>query len=190
MRGNKRKRDNWFITNGNTVDLPNTEEDEGVQDHAKLIGEGSDDSFTTQLSSVSSYVPEGANRWLGFDPNRLPQLDGFEKGGTSGLANRPNPGGCHVGQPATFNDVGLGPLGHHSLGPGKTGSACGSLAKEAVTWLGARGTLAVRSERANSSVLAETEGSGPLNAGPVIEESDLTPEDFWSLLRDASYEVW
>ena len=190
MRGNKRKRDNWFITNGNTVDLPNTEEDEGVQDHAKLIGEGSDDSFTTQLSSVSNDVPEGVNRWLGFDPNHLPQLDGSGKGVTSELANRPKPVGCHGGQPITVHDVGLGPLGHHSLGPDKTDNAGGSLANEAVTWLGARGTLAVRSERANSSVLAETEGSGPLNVGPVIEESDLTPEDFWSLLRDASYEVW
>ena len=190
MRGNKRKKDNWSIASDHTVDLPNTEEGEGGQDHAKLIGEGCDDSFTTQLSSVSNDVPEGVNRWLGFDPNRLPQLDGSGKGVTSELANRPKPVGCHGGQPITVHDVGLGPLGHHSLGPDKTDNAGGSLANEAVTWLGARGTLAVRSERANSSVSAKTEGAGPSNAGPVIEESDLTPEDFWSLLRDAGYEVW
>ena len=117
-------------------------------------------------------------------------MDRYETGATSEPANRPSPGGNHVGQPATVNNVGLGLLGYHALGPGEASSACESLAKKAVTWLGARGTLAARPERVNPSVSAEIEGSGPSTAGPVITDRDLTPEDFWSLLRDACYEVW
>ena len=79
MRGNKRKRDiftmvesvdNWFIASEPPISLTNTEEGEGVQAHAKSIGEGSNGSSTIQLNPVSSYVSEEANWWLGLDPNQ------------------------------------------------------------------------------------------------------------------------
>ena len=91
---------------------------------------------------------------------------------------------------ATVKDGGLGPVGADALSQGETNNAYMSLAKEAVTWLEARITLTVRPEGYNQGVSAETNGHGPPTVEPIIEERDLTPEDFWSLLRDAGYDVW
>ena len=193
MRGNKRKRDtsalaasvdDGLVTSGNPIGLPVTEEGEIAQVHAQSVGEGSKHPDANQLNPCGSYVAEGANRWLGLRPTITTQLDRYGKGGTSGPANQPSPGGCHVGQPAAFIGEGLGPVGFDVLSQGEPSSAGTSLAKEAVTWMGARSTLTVRPER-------ETQGvSDPSAVGPIIEERDLTPEDFWSLLRDAGYDVW
>ena len=115
MRGNKRKRDiftlaesvdNWFVANGNTVGLPETEEGEIAQGHAKSVGEGSNHPYTNQLNPDGSYEAEGANRWLGLRPTITPQLDGSGKGGTDELATQPSPGGCHVDQQTTFKGGG------------------------------------------------------------------------------------
>ena len=199
MRGNKRKRDiftlaesvdNWFVASGNAVGLPETEEGEIAQGHATTVREGSNYPYTNQVRPVGSHGEEGANRWLGLRPTIPPQLDGSGKGGTGELANQPNPGGCHVDRQATFKGGGLGPVGVDALSQGKPSSAYTSLAKEAVTWLEARNTLTMRPEGENQGVSAETNGPGPSTVGPIIEERDLTPEDFWSLLRDAGYEVW
>ena len=199
MRGNKRKRDpsalaasvdDGLVTSGNPIGLPVTKEGEIAQVYAKSVGEGSRHPNTHRLHPDGRYVAEGANRWLGLRSTITTQLDGSGKGGTSELANRPSPGGCHVGQPAAFVGEGLGPVGLDVLSQGEPSSAGTSLAKEAVTWLGARSALTVRSERETQGVSAETHGSDPSDAGPIIEERDLTPEDFCSLLRVAGYDVW
>ena len=177
MRGNKRKRDtsalaasvdDGLVTSGNPIGLPVTKEGEIAQVHAKSDGEGSNHPDTNQLNPDGSYLAEGANRWLGLRPTITTHLDGSGKGGTNELANQLSPGGCHVGQPAAFIGEGLGPGGLDVLGQGIPSSAGTSLAKEAVTWLGARSTLTVRPERETQGVSVETHGSDPSAAGPIL----------------------
>ena len=127
---------------------------------------------------------------VGAKPTIPSQLDGSGKGDTGELANQPSPGGCHVDRQATVKGGGLGPVGADALSQGETNNVYTSLAKEAVTWLEARDTPTGRPEGDNQGVSAETNGPGPPTVGPIIEEKDLTLEDFWSLLRDTGYEVW
>ena len=199
MRGTKRKRDiftlaelvdNWFVASGSAVDLPEMEEGGIVQGHATTFGEGSNYPHTNQVKPVGCHVGEGANRWLGLRPTIPSQLDGSGRGGTGVLANQPSPGGCHVAKQDIDNGGGLVLVGADTLGQGETSNAHTSLAKEAVTWLEARDTPTGRPEGDNQGVSAETNGPGPPTVGPIIEEKDLTLEDFWSLLRDTGYEVW
>lgn len=91
---------------------------------------------------------------------------------------------------ATVKDGGLVPVGADTLIQGETNNAHTSLAKEAVTWLEARSTLSGGTDGNNHGISAETNGPEAPAVEPIIEERDLTPEDFWSLLRDAGYEVW
>ena len=78
----------------------------------------------------------------------------------------------------TVKGGGLGPVGADALSQGETNNVYTSLAKEAVTWLEARSTLTVRPEGDNQGLTAETNGHGPPTVGLIIEERDLTPEDF------------
>ena len=118
-------------------------------------------------------------------------------GGRNGIessrvqANPPNPVSCHVaGGTAGKEGGGLVPLGGGYINQGHIGNDHPSLAKEATTWLEARNPSTRGPERAGPAPLTETRGPAPTAVGIAIEERDLTPEDFWSLLSDAGYEVW
>ena len=60
----------------------------------------------------------------------------------------------------------------------------------ASTWLGAHMTVTVRPDRNSQGGSTETKGPDTPTVGTIIDEGNLTPEDFWSLLRDAGYKVW
>ena len=64
------------------------------------------------------------------------------------------------------------------------------MAEEAATWLEARSNLTRGPEINELAPLTEVGGLAPTAGGIDIEERDPTTEDFWSLLRDAGYEVW
>lgn len=200
MRGIKRKRDiftlaesvdNWFAASRSPEDPPETEGGEIIQDHATTFGEGSKPSRTSQVVPVGYPVTEGANRWLGIRFTTPAQSNGSKERSSRVLSSHPSPGGCHVArQPIGEREGGLVPLADGPVGPGGTGSVHSSLAQEATTWLGAHSTLTRRPERNSQGGTTETKGPGTPTARIIIEEGNLTPEDFWSMLRDAGYEVW
>ena len=95
-----------------------------------------------------------------------------------------------TGQPLVEGREGLVPVGAGSANPGGPSIRPSSLAQEAATWLGAHNNTTGRPASDRQGVRTETKGPKTPIVGTSIDERDLTPEDFWSLLRDARYEVW
>ena len=182
--------DNWFLVSESAVDLPETEEGGVIQGHVTTFGEGPKYRDTNQDNPVGCHVGEGANHWLGLRSTIPSQLDGSGRGGTEVQANQMSPYGCHAAEPVTDKGGGLVPVGADTLGQGNRSYAHASWSEEVVTWLGACSNPTGGPEGDSQGVPAETNDLGPPTVGPIIEKRDLTPEDFWSLLRDACYEVW
>ena len=200
MRGTKRRRDiftlaesidNWFEASGSAEDSPETGEGEILQDHATTFGEGFKPSRTSQVVPIGYPVKEGTNRWLGLRSTTPAQSNGLGEGSNRLLPSHTSPGGCHVArQPIGERERGQVLVAAGSVGLGGTGSAPSSLAQEASTWLGAHRTVTVRPDRNSQGGSTETKGPETPTTGTIIDEGNLTPEDFWSLLRDAGYKVW
>ena len=208
MRGTKRKRDiftlsesvdNWLVASESVEHLPESNEgvigrygaNQIVQGHANTVGEESNQPRLNLVSPVSGHVTEGPNRWLGLRHTTQDQLDGTEPESLQAPTNPPNPAGCHVvGQVIGEEGVGPVPLGVGYANQGNIGNDHLSLAREATNWLEARNPLTRGPERTGPIPLVGTDGPVTPTVGIAIEERDLTPKDFWSLLRDAGYEVW
>ena len=182
--------DNWFLASESAVDLPKTEEGGVIQGHVNTFGEGPKYSDTNQVIPIGCHVGEGANQWLGLRATIPSQLDGSGRGGTGVQANQTSPYGCHAAEPDTDKGGGLVPVESDTLGQCNRNHTHTSWAEEVVTWLGACINPTGGPERDNQGVSAETNDPRPPTVGPIIEERDLTPEDLWSFLRDAGYEVW
>lgn len=95
-----------------------------------------------------------------------------------------------VGGTSSEEGGGLISLGGGYINQGHIVNDHPSLAEEATTWLEARNPLTRGPERTGPIPLVGTDGPVTPTVGIAIEERDLTPKDFWSLLRDAGYEVW
>ncbi len=208
MRGTKRKRDiftvvesvdNWFVASEG-VDSP-TESNEGVigrygasqiaHGRINLVGEESSQSVLNRVDPVNSHVIEGPNQWLGWRQSTSDQLDVTGPSSIRAQTNPLNPSSGHQGGLVTGAGV-VSPVPSRGgyVHPRTLGNDQPSLALEATNWLEARNPSNRGTERT-----VPVPGSG--SAGPAvstgevnIEERDLTPEDFWSLLRDVGYEVW
>ena len=193
MRGTKRKRDtctvnSWVVTseeshsNPHEVVIGRSEATGIVHGHTGLTGEGSNQLRSDQVTPISSYISEGPTRWLGLRHGPTAQLDG------TGL--RPIQTQTDHSSPAVRQVEGPVRLGGGHAQHGNLGTVPLSLASEASNWLEARNPLTRRTERTGPAPLAGLNDSATPTGEIAIGERELTPEDFWSLLRDASYEVW
>ena len=162
-----------------------------VHGHTGLAGEGSNQPRSDQVTPVSSYKSEGPTRWLGLRHGPTAQLDGTGLRPIQAQTDHSSPASRQVVGHAN-EEEGAGPVqleGGYAQ-HGNLGTVPLSLASEANNWLEARNPLTRRTERTGPAPLAGLNGSATPTGEIAIEERDLTPEDFWSLLRDAGYEVW
>ena len=200
MRGTKRKREilnlegpvsNWFEASGCAETLPEPGEGKILQESGAAFGEGPKPSLTSHAVPVGDPVQKGANWWLGLRSTLPTQPNGPGEGSNRLLTGYPDTGGYYAtGQPLVEEGEGLVPVGAGSVTPGGPNIRPSSLAQEAATWLGAHSNATGRPASDRQGVRTETKGPETPIAGINIDERDLTPEDFWSLLRDAGYEVW
>ena len=208
MRGTKRKRDiftvvksvdNWFVASESVEPPPESNEgvigrygaNQSVHDHANTVGEESNQPSLNRVIPVSSHVTEGPNQWLGLRHATLDQLDGTGPRSIQAQTNPPNPASYYVVGPVIGEEgVGPVPLGVGYAYQGNIGNDQLSLASEATNWLEARNPLTRGTDRTVPDPVVGIDGPVAPTGGSAIEERDLTPEDFWSLLRDVGYEVW
>ena len=190
---------NWFVASESGESPPNPNEDvigrsgatRIVHGHADLAGEESNQPHLNQVTPVSSHIPEGPNHWLGLRHGPTEQLDGTGLRPIHAQTNHSSPSSRQVvGQVTEEEGVGPVQLEGGYAQHGNLGTSPLSLASEATNWLEARNPLTRRTEGTGPSALAGINGSATPTGEIAIEERDLTPEDFWSLLRDAGYEVW
>ena len=181
MRGIKRKR--------NTLTLP--EVDPSLQGLCNANVEGSVQFGGTRVSLVICPVTEGPPSWLGLRCGAPLPLDGTGPGAGRVQANPRGPVSSHVGRGIANEEGGGGlPVEAGDLWPRQAGIQYLSLAKEALTWLEARDSTTTAPGETGPSPEAETEGPATIVGGITIDETKLTVEDFWSLLRDARYKTW
>lgn len=143
------------------------------------------------MDPVSCPVTGGHNSWLGPRPTEPAWLDGTESELGQRQDNSQRLGSGHV-VGGTAGKYGRGPLqlGGGYTNQGQAGNDHSTLAQEVTTWLGSRNPVINTPNGNGPGPLPETGGPTTTPVGIAIEERDLTPENFWSLLRDAGYKVW
>ena len=162
-----------------------------VHDHADPAGGNSNQSPSNQVTPVSSYISEGPTRWLGLRSESTAHLDGTGLRPIQAHANHSNLASRQVvGQVTEADGVGTIQLESGYAQPCSLGARPLSLASEATSWLEARNPVNRSTERTGPPPLAGIDGPATSTGEIATEEREFTPEDFWSLLRDAGYEVW
>ena len=168
-----------------------SEVDPSLQSHCNANGEGSIQSRGTQGSPVSCPVTEGPHSWLGLRCGAPVPSDGTGPGAGQVQVNPRGPVSSHVDRGTASKAGGRHlPVEVGDPGPRQAGNNYPSLAKEALTWLGAGNSSTTAPGGTGPNPGTETEGPAATLGGITIEETELTIEDFWSLLRDAGYETW